>query len=100
MVQAGSARGSAGEHLWNEDTVLLAIGRHRMRTGRLRNGLDQDTGPVDDAEHGAAPERRAGRFDRRAGARVIAIISRVKPHLVRAGNTVDSGSILSLRIDN
>src|SRR2546422_8404375 len=38
--------------LRDEDEVALGIGRHRVRAGRLRDGLDQDAGPVDYAEHG------------------------------------------------
>jgi hypothetical protein len=35
-----------------EDEVALGVRRHRVRSGRLRDGLDQDTGPIDHAEHG------------------------------------------------
>src|SRR6266704_5052442 len=65
--------------LRDEDEVALGVGRHRVRAGRLRDGLDQDIGfRVDHAEYGTA------RLP--VGAGVIAPIALVEPDLIRADN--------------
>src|SRR6266705_5075434 len=61
-----------------EDEVALGIGRHRVRAGRLRDGLDQDAGPVDHAEHcrlGRRGRARGRCFAIPVGAGVVAPIA-------------------------
>src|SRR5437762_12988751 len=92
-----------GRRLRDEDEVALGIGRYRVRAGRLRDGLDQDAGRVDHTEHGCLV--RSGRaggssyFAIPVGARVVAPIALVEPHLVRADDTVDVGEMLGRRVD-
>src|SRR3981189_2386847 len=50
-----------GPGLRNEDQIPLGIRRDRMRSRRLRDGFDQDAGPVDHAEHGRLLARRRAR---------------------------------------
>src|SRR5437667_2984075 len=89
--------------LRDEDEVALGIGRHRVRAGRLRDGLDQDAGPVDHAEH-----CRLGRSGRTGGrclaipvrARVVASIALVEPDFIRADDPVDVGEMLGRGVDH
>src|SRR5215470_20041349 len=80
-------------NLRNEDQVALGIGRHRMRSGRLRNGLDQDARPVDHAEHRRLLRRcRAGTSGYRAvpvRSGVVAAVAGIEPDLVGAGDVAD-----------
>ena len=89
--------------LRNEDEVALGVGRHRVRAGRLRDGLDQDAGSVDHAEHGRLG-RRSGTGSRcfaiPVGARVVALVALVEPDFIRADDAVDVGKVLVTRIDD
>src|SRR5882762_3918192 len=49
---SATAGHDTGPVLRNEDQIPLGIRRDRMRSRRLRDGFDQDAGPVDHAEHG------------------------------------------------
>src|SRR5258708_35309875 len=48
-------------HLRNEDEVALGIRRHRVRAGRLRDGLNKDARPVDHTEPGPLGRPTRGR---------------------------------------
>jgi len=78
--------GRPGPYIRNEDQVALGVGCDRVRAGRLWNGLDEDTGSVNNPEHGTGAERRAGWFDRPAGTQIVAVITRVEEDLVRPGD--------------
>jgi len=79
-------------HLRDEDGVVFAVGRHRMRPGRLRDGLDQDARSVDDAQHGAA--------DRPARAGIIAVVADIEPHLIGTGYAANVRIIFGYRVDH
>src|SRR5260221_12188926 len=55
-IAAGADYGNDGR-LRNEDEVTLGDGRHRVRARRLRDGLEQDAGRVDHAQHGSLLRR-------------------------------------------
>src|SRR5882672_3365908 len=78
---AAGADYSDRRRLRDEDQVALRVGRHRVRAGRLRDGLDQDAGRVDHAEHGSLLRRSRARGVCRAipvGAGVVAPIALVE----------------------
>ena len=86
-----------GRRLRDEDEVALGVGRHRVRTGRLRDGLDQDAGRVDHTEHCRLGRTTRGRAIP-VGAGVVAPITLVEPDFVRADDTVDVGEMLGRRV--
>ena len=104
MVSPPAPTTATGADLRDEDEVALGVGRHRVRAGRLRDGLDQNTGPVDHAEHCClvrSIERTGGRcFAIPVGARVVAPVALVEPDFIRADDAVDVGEMLGRRVDD
>ena len=79
--------------LRNEDEVALGVRRHRVRAGRLRDGLDQDAGPVDHAEHGRLRVSNPP-VCQSCWRPVVAPVALVEPDLIRADDAVDAGVLL------
>src|SRR5438093_13248185 len=94
-------------HLRDEDEVALGVSRHRVRVLRLRYFLDQDAVRTDHAERGptgiTSPRWSwtAARLSARsARTQVVTVIALVEPDLIRAGDAVDGGGVLGLRVDD
>ena len=90
--------------LRNEDEVALGVRRHRVRAGRLRDGLDQHAGRRRSrrARPPVAPrsDRGARYFAIPVGGRVVAPVALVEPDLIRADDAADVGKVLGLRVDD
>jgi hypothetical protein len=79
--------------LRNEDSVAVAVGRHRVRARRLWDCLDQEFGScIDYPEHGAA--------DRSICAQIVALVALVEPDLVRTGDIYDVNGVRGRDINN
>jgi hypothetical protein len=100
LVTQRNRRGRRGIRFRHEDQVALGISRHGVRTRRLGNFLDQDARSIDDAEHGASAERRAGGLGGGAGGGVIAIVALIEPDLIRAGDAAYLGIIMGFGVDD
>src|SRR5262249_47413383 len=74
-----------GRDLRTEDEIALGIGRYRMRSARHRNGFDQYTRSVDDAQN--RRYRTAGNLAKCAGSKIIAPVALVEPDFVRSVDT-------------